>query len=61
MACAPVAWATAANTSRGHGFVKTDSHLLFPVDRRSLKAILADDAAPYGWLSASLDAVMRRM
>jgi beta-N-acetylhexosaminidase len=42
----------------GHGFVKTDSHLAIPVDRRSLKAILADDAAPYGWLSASLDAVM---
>ena len=42
----------------GHGFVKADSHLAIPVDRRSLKAILADDAAPYGWLSASLDAVM---
>ncbi|MFC3685010.1 beta-N-acetylhexosaminidase [Hydrogenophaga luteola] len=42
----------------GHGFVKADSHLVIPVDRRSLKAILADDAAPYGWLSASLDAVM---
>ncbi|MGM9427971.1 beta-N-acetylhexosaminidase [Hydrogenophaga sp. MI9] len=42
----------------GHGFVKADSHLAIPVDRRSLKAILAEDAAPYGWLSASLDAVM---
>lgn len=42
----------------GHGFVKADSHLAIPVDRRSLKAILAYDAAPYGWLSASLDAVM---
>ncbi|HMN94313.1 MAG TPA: beta-N-acetylhexosaminidase [Hydrogenophaga sp.] len=42
----------------GHGFVRADSHLAIPVDRRSLKAILADDAAPYGWLSASLDAVM---
>jgi beta-N-acetylhexosaminidase len=42
----------------GHGFVKADSHLAIPVDRRSLKTILADDAAPYGWLSASLDAVM---
>ena len=42
----------------GHGFVKADSHLAIPVDKRSLKAILADDAAPYGWLSASLDAVM---
>lgn len=42
----------------GHGFVKADSHLAIPVDRRSLTAILADDAAPYGWLSASLQAVM---
>lgn len=42
----------------GHGFVKADSHLAIPVDQRSLKAILADDAAPYGWLSAGLDAVM---
>ena len=42
----------------GHGFVKADSHLAIPVDRRSLGAILADDAAPYGWLSASLEAVM---
>jgi beta-N-acetylhexosaminidase len=29
-----------------------------PVDRRRLKAILADDAAPYKWLSASLASVM---
>jgi beta-N-acetylhexosaminidase len=42
----------------GHGFVKADSHLAIPVDRRSLKAILAEDAAPYGWLSSSLEAVM---
>lgn len=42
----------------GHGFVRADSHLAVPVDRRSLRAILAEDAAPYGWLSASLDAVM---
>jgi beta-N-acetylhexosaminidase len=42
----------------GHGFVKADSHLAIPVDRRSLTAILAEDAAPYGWLSSSLDAVM---
>ena len=42
----------------GHGFVQADSHLAIPVDRRSLKAILADDAAPYGWLSSSLQAVM---
>ncbi len=42
----------------GHGFVKADSHLAIPVDNRSLKAILAEDAAPYGWLSSSLQAVM---
>jgi beta-N-acetylhexosaminidase len=42
----------------GHGFVKADSHTEIPVDRRSLKAILADDAAPYGWLSTVLASVM---
>jgi beta-N-acetylhexosaminidase len=42
----------------GHGFVKADSHTEIPVDRRSLKAILADDAAPYRWLSTSLTSVM---
>jgi beta-N-acetylhexosaminidase len=42
----------------GHGFVKADSHTDVPVDRRSLKAILADDAAPYSCLSTSLDSVM---
>ena len=42
----------------GHGFVKADSHLAIPVDRRSLRQILSDDAQPYQWLSASLDAVM---
>jgi beta-N-acetylhexosaminidase len=42
----------------GHGFVKADSHTDIPVDTRSLKAILADDAAPYGWLSTSLTSLM---
>lgn len=42
----------------GHGFVQADSHLAIPIDRRSLKTILSQDAAPYGWLSASLQAVM---
>ncbi len=42
----------------GHGFVAADSHTAVPVDKRGLKAILAQDAAPYGWLSATLDAVM---
>jgi len=42
----------------GHGFVKADSHVAVPVDRRSLKAVLADDAKPYEWLSATRTAVM---
>jgi beta-N-acetylhexosaminidase len=42
----------------GHGFVKADSHTDIPVDKRSLKAILADDAAPYQWLNTSLTSVM---
>lgn len=42
----------------GHGFVKADSHTGVPVDDRSLRAILADDAAPYGWLNSALASVM---
>jgi beta-N-acetylhexosaminidase len=42
----------------GHGFVKADSHTDIPVDKRSLKAILADDAAPYRWLNTSMSSVM---
>lgn len=42
----------------GHGFVKADSHTDIPVDRRSLKAILQEDSAPYGWLSTTLSSVM---
>ena len=42
----------------GHGFVTADSHTDIPVDQRGLKAILADDAAPYGWLGTSLTSVM---
>ncbi len=42
----------------GHGFVAADSHVDVPVDRRSLKVILADDARPYEWLSTSLASVM---
>ncbi len=42
----------------GHGYVKGDSHTEVPVDKRSLKAILADDAKPYEWLSTSLASVM---
>jgi beta-N-acetylhexosaminidase len=42
----------------GHGFVKADSHTEVPVDKRSLKAILTEDARPYEWLSTTLTAVM---
>ena len=42
----------------GHGFVKADSHVDVPVDKRSLKAILKDDAKPYEWMSNSLTSVM---
>jgi beta-N-acetylhexosaminidase len=42
----------------GHGFVRADSHTDIPVDRRSLKALLQDDAAPYAWLRSTLTAVM---
>ncbi|GAA4328476.1 beta-N-acetylhexosaminidase [Variovorax defluvii] len=42
----------------GHGFVRADSHVAIPVDRRSLKAILAEDARPYDWLGGTLAAVM---
>lgn len=42
----------------GHGFVKADSHVDVPVDKRSLKAILKDDAKPYEWMSTSLTSVM---
>ncbi len=42
----------------GHGFVKADSHHEVPLDTRSLKTILTDDALPYAWLSTSLASVM---
>jgi beta-N-acetylhexosaminidase len=42
----------------GHGFVVADSHLALPVDKRSLKTILSDDAKPYEWLGTSLGSVM---
>jgi beta-N-acetylhexosaminidase len=42
----------------GHGFVKADSHTDMPVDKRSLKVILAEDAAPYVWLNTALSSVM---
>jgi beta-N-acetylhexosaminidase len=42
----------------GHGFVAADSHTDIPVDKRSLKTILADDAKPYDWLGTALASVM---
>jgi beta-N-acetylhexosaminidase len=42
----------------GHGFVAADSHTAIPVDKRSLKAVLADDAKPYEWLGTALASVM---
>jgi beta-N-acetylhexosaminidase len=42
----------------GHGFVEADSHVAIPVDERGLKEILAEDAAPYGWLGLGLSGVM---
>jgi beta-N-acetylhexosaminidase len=42
----------------GHGFVAADSHTDIPIDKRSLTAILKNDAAPYDWLSTTLTSVM---
>lgn len=42
----------------GHGFAQADSHHAMAVDRRPLRTLLADDAAPYGWLAPGLAAVM---
>lgn len=42
----------------GHGFVHADSHVAVPVDKRSLRRVLAEDARPYEWLSNTLTAVM---
>lgn len=42
----------------GHGHAKADSHVDTPVDTRSLRTLLSDDARPYEWLSTSLASVM---
>ncbi|HPU53884.1 MAG TPA: beta-N-acetylhexosaminidase [Burkholderiaceae bacterium] len=42
----------------GHGYAHADSHHELPTDERPLKTLLADDAAPYGWLGGALLAVM---
>lgn len=42
----------------GHGWAEADSHVAIPVDERSLKAILEDDAKPYEYLGLGLASVM---
>jgi beta-N-acetylhexosaminidase len=42
----------------GHGHVRADSHHEIPIDRRTLKTLLADDARPYDWLAGCLASVM---
>jgi beta-N-acetylhexosaminidase len=42
----------------GHGYAEADSHVAIPVDERSVEEILAEDAAPYGWLGLGLAGVM---
>jgi beta-N-acetylhexosaminidase len=42
----------------GHGYAAADSHTDVPIDKRSRRALLADDVLPYAWLSASLTSVM---
>ena len=42
----------------GHGYARADSHFAVPVDKRSLRSMLAKDAAPYATLDMVLQAVM---
>ena len=42
----------------GHGYARADSHFAVPVDKRSLRSMLAKDAAPYATLDLVLQAVM---
>ena len=42
----------------GHGYASADSHVAVPTDDRTLKVILEQDAAPYGWLGRSIASVM---
>jgi len=43
----------------GHGWAEADSHHAVPTDERTLADLLAQDAAPYGWLGdAVLPAIM---
>ena len=56
MACCWRVWPIVASISLGTATSKADSHVDIPVDKRSLKAILQDDAKPYEWMSTSLTA-----
>jgi beta-N-acetylhexosaminidase len=42
----------------GHGWAEADSHIAIPVDERSLKSIMNDDAKPYEYLGLGLASVM---
>jgi beta-N-acetylhexosaminidase len=42
----------------GHGFAEADSHVAIPIDERSLKKIMSDDAKPYEYLGLGLASVM---
>ncbi|GMV02572.1 MAG: beta-N-acetylhexosaminidase [Burkholderiaceae bacterium] len=42
----------------GHGWAQADSHVALPTDERDLDTLLGADAAPYGWLGATLLSVM---
>lgn len=42
----------------GHGWAEADSHIAIPVDERSLKNIMNDDAKPYEYLGLGLASVM---
>ena len=42
----------------GHGWAEADSHHALPVDSRSRKDVMKNDAAPYRWLGAMLTGVM---
>ncbi len=59
--CHGLALAGMANCGKhfpGHGWAEADSHTHVPTDERALGDIVADDAAPYGWLGVSLASVM---
>ncbi|MBA2655137.1 MAG: beta-N-acetylhexosaminidase [Gammaproteobacteria bacterium] len=42
----------------GHGYVKADSHVTLPIDKRSLDTLWEQDMQPFRALNTQLDAVM---